>query len=193
MSEQTEILKKTLDRFFQGLQVGLKSLKEVRGIYDERVAIDFEYAVGQDTACAVGIVTVENGEVVEEYQQLIQPPENRYTHWTTNVHGLTSRDTAKSPKFPVVYPEIKKRLAGKIVVAHNIGTDRSVLHKNMTRYGIDLNDLDLERWECTLKLYRNKGFKPCGLDVLCDHFDIDLDHHEALSDARACAKLYLMR
>ena len=41
MSEQTEILKKTLDRFFQGLQVGLKSLKEVRGIYDERVAFEF--------------------------------------------------------------------------------------------------------------------------------------------------------
>ncbi|MCF6177382.1 MAG: 3'-5' exonuclease [Victivallaceae bacterium] len=157
------------------------------------VAIDFEYAVGQDSACAVGIVTVENGEIVEEYQQLIQPPGNRYTYWTTRVHGLTSRDTANSPPFPEVYPEIKKRLAGKIVVAHNIGTDRSVLHKNMTLHDIDPSDLNVERWECTLKIYRAKGFKPCGLDVLCNHFGITLDHHEVLSDARACAKLYLMR
>jgi len=156
-------------------------------------AIDFEYAVGQDTACAVGIVTVENGEIVEEYYQLIQPPDNKYNYWTTQVHGLTWRDTISSPLFPEIYPEIKQRLSGKIVVAHNIGTDRSVLYKNMTRYGIDHSDIGIKCWECTLKLYRSKGFKACGLDVLCEHFDIELDHHEALSDARACAKLYLLR
>ncbi len=42
------------------------------------VAIDFETAVGRDSACAVDLVTVENGEIVEEYCQLIQPPVNRY-------------------------------------------------------------------------------------------------------------------
>ena len=155
-------------------------------------AIDFEYAVGQDTACSVGIVIVENGEIVEEYYQLIHPPDNKYTYWTTQVHGLTKYDTMDEPLFPEVYPEIKQRLSGKVVVAHNIGTDRSVLYKNMTRYGIDHDDMDIERWECTLKIYRSKGFKPCGLDVLCEHFDIALDHHEALSDARACAELYLL-
>jgi DNA polymerase-3 subunit epsilon len=154
-------------------------------------AIDFEYAVGQDTACSVGIVTVENGEIVEEYHTLIQPPDNRYTHWTTNVHGLSAADTRNSPFFPEIYPELKRRLENRLVIAHNIGTDRSVLLKNMSRYGIDHSDLPINGWECTLKIYRKKGFKPCDLHTLCNRFDIELNHHEALSDARACAMLYM--
>ncbi len=41
------------------------------------------------------------------------------------------------------------------------------------------------------EIYRTKGFKPCALNVLCGQFGIELNHHEALSDARACAQLYL--
>ena len=62
----------------------------------------------------------------------------------------------------------------------------------MQDYNIAYSELNIAtKWECTLKIYRDKGFKPCGLDILCEHFNIDLEHHEALSDARACAKLYL--
>jgi PD-(D/E)XK nuclease superfamily len=41
MSEQEKTLDATLNKFFQGLQAGLKSLKEVRQIYDEQVAFEF--------------------------------------------------------------------------------------------------------------------------------------------------------
>ncbi len=158
------------------------------------VAIDFETAVGRDSACAVGIITVENGKIVEEYSQLIKPPGNRYAWYTTKVHGLTAYDTANAPTFLTVYPEIKRRLQGKTVVAHNESFDRSVLQANMSRCGLDYRELSLpERWECTKLIYQRKGFKPCKLNYLCNHFAIKLDHHDALSDARACAKLYLLR
>ena len=157
------------------------------------VAIDFETAVGHDSICAVGIITVEDGEIVEEYHQLIQPPGNRYTHWTTNVHGMTSATTANSPVFSEVYPEIKKRIAGKMIVAHNEAFDRPALQKTMARHGLDYSELELaERWECTKKLFQKRGFKSCKLNSLCDYFNIELNHHEALSDARACAKLYII-
>ena len=156
-------------------------------------AIDFETAVGHDSICAVGIITVEGGKIVEEYHQLIKPPGNRYTHWTTQVHGMTSATTANSPDFPEVYPEIRKRIKGKIIVAHNEAFDRPALMKTMSRYGLDYSELQLpERWECTKRIYQKKGFKPCRLNVLCEHFNIELNHHEALSDARACAKLYMI-
>ena len=59
-------------------------------------------------------------------------------------------------------------------------------------FGFDYSDLSIaDRWECTMKIYRAKGCKPAGLNSLCNRFDIELDHHEALSDARGCAKLYL--
>jgi len=154
-------------------------------------AIDFEYAVGQDTACSVGIVTVENGTLIEEFHSLIQPPDNKYSFYTTRVHGLTSKHTRDAKLFPEVFPEIQKRLKDKTVVAHNIATDRSVLFKNMSRYDINHDIMPIKNWDCTLKIYRNKGFKPCKLDNLCSHFGIELNHHDALSDARACALLYI--
>ena len=41
--------------------------------------------------------------------------------------------------------------------------------------------------------YKAKGFKPARLSDCCRVMNIPLNHHEALSDARACAKLYLLR
>ena len=158
------------------------------------VAIDFETAIGRDSACAVGIVTVENGKIVEEYYQLIQPPGNKYAWYTTKVHGLTAADTINAPTFLELYPELEQRLSNKTVVAHNESFDRSVMRENMQLYGLDYSSLSLApKWECTKLIYQRKGYKPCKLNALCDHFAIALDHHEALSDARACAKLYLMR
>lgn len=158
-------------------------------------AIDFETATGyRHSACAVGIVTVENGEITDQYSTLIRPPGNEYWPVNIGVHGIRPKDTVKTPTFAELYPEIHKRLIGKTVVAHNESFDRSVLKNTMAYYELDYADLALPaRWECTVKIYRAKGFHPCKLSDCCRHLGIQLNHHEALSDALACAKLYLMR
>lgn len=158
-------------------------------------AIDFETATSKrDSACAVGIVTVENGVIIDEFHALIQPPNNEYNWHNIQVHGITQRHTINAPEFYHVYPEIKKRLSGKTVVAHNESFDRSVLKSSMAMYGIDYSDLNIaEKWECTLKIYKAKGYAPATLDACCRVNGIQLKHHEALSDARGCAKLYLKR
>lgn len=154
------------------------------------VAIDFETAHSHHI-CSVGIVCVENGTVVDEYSALIRPPDNYYNLQCTNVHGLTAEHTENAPTFDKIYPEIKKRLKGKVVVAHNESFDRTTLQKTMNDYGLDYSELELpDRWACTLKIYRSKGFSPAGLEACCEKLCIDLNHHEALSDARACAELY---
>lgn len=157
------------------------------------VAIDFETATAErKSACAVAIITVEEGQIVDAYHQFIQPPNNEYSWRNTQVHGMTSRDTRNSPNFAQILPEIQKRLAGQTVVAHNESFDRSVLTRTLEHYGHDYASLNLAaRWQCTMKIYKAKGFKPAKLNVLCDHFSIELKHHEALSDAKACAELFL--
>lgn len=158
-------------------------------------AIDFETATGKrSSACAVGIVTVENGVITEEYYSLIQPPDNAYIHWNIAVHGIQPQDTAHSPTFSDVYPEIKKRLHGRTLVAHNESFDRSVLKRTMEHYALDYTELGLaDRWECTMRIYKAKGFVPYKLDACCHQLGIPLKHHEALSDAIGCAHLYLRR
>ncbi|NOX35162.1 MAG: 3'-5' exonuclease [Deltaproteobacteria bacterium] len=158
-------------------------------------AIDFETATGKRySACAVGMATVENGKITDEYHTLIQPPDNKYFRHNTNVHGITENDTADALFFPDIYPEIKERLVGKTIVAHNESFDRSVLQKTMEYYNLDYSKLNISKqWECTLKIYRAKGYHPASLDVCCKRQGIKLNHHEALSDARGCAMLYLKK
>ncbi|HBM15848.1 MAG TPA: DNA polymerase III subunit epsilon [Lentisphaeria bacterium] len=159
-------------------------------------AIDFETATGhRHSACAVAIVTVQDGRMVDEYYSLIQPPGNEYWYRKhIEVHGITPKHTKNMPLFSGIYPEIRKRLAGKILVAHNESFDRNVLFYTMSHYALDYSDLNLNpRWECTCKIYRSKGFNPARLDCCCQRMGIELQHHQALSDARACAFLYLNR
>lgn len=158
-------------------------------------AIDFETATGRrNSACAIGIVTVENGEITDQYYRLIRPPGNTYNWMNINVHGIRPEDTAFEPEFHELYPQIKARLANKVVVAHNEVFDRSVLKRTMEYYGLEYEELNLaDRWECTMKIYRKKGFRPYKLNACCERLGIELKHHEALSDAVACAKLYLLR
>ncbi len=157
-------------------------------------AIDFETAI-RHHICAVGIVTVENGKIIDEYHTLIQPPNNEYNWYNIQVHGITENDTHNAPAFNKIYPEIKKRLQGRIVVAHNESFDRSVLQKTMSENGLDYSELNIsDRWECTMRLCRANDKYPSGkLDECCAVDNIELQHHEALSDARACAQLYLRR
>ena len=156
-------------------------------------AIDFETAQAHHI-CAVGIVTVENGKIIDEYHSLIRPPGNKYTWYTIQVHGINPEDTENEQSFMEIYPEIKKRLKSRVVVAHNEPFDRNVLMKSMLDNGIPYSDLNIaDRWEDTVKIYRAKGFKPANLAACCQRMDIELNHHEALSDARACAELYLRR
>jgi DNA polymerase-3 subunit epsilon len=158
-------------------------------------AIDFETATGKrSSACAVGIVTVENGKITEEYYSLIQPPDNTYFGMNIAVHGIRPQDTADAPTFKQLYPEIKKRLQDQTLVAHNEVFDRSVLKRSMEHYALDYAGLELtDRWECTMRIYKAKGFIPYKLNACCERLGIPLRHHEALSDAIGCAHLYLRR
>lgn len=158
-------------------------------------AIDFETATGKrSSACAVGIVTVENGAITEEYYSLIQPPANEYFGMNIGVHGITPQDTRNAPTFYELYPEIRKRLQGRTMVAHNEVFDRSVLKRTMEYYDLYYGELELaDRWECTMRIYKAKGFIPYRLNSCCERLGIPLKHHEALSDAIGCAKLYLRR
>ena len=157
-------------------------------------AIDFETATGhRNSACAVAIITVMDGQVTDEYYQLIQPPGNQYWRQNIAVHGIRPSDTASAPTFFDIYEEVRKRLMGRTVVAHNESFDRSVLRRTMEHYDLDHSELSLaDRWECTLKIYRAKGFRPANLAACCARLNIPLNHHNALSDALGCARLFII-
>ncbi|MXV38041.1 exonuclease [Flavobacteriaceae bacterium Ap0902] len=146
-------------------------------------ALDFETAQGyRHSICQVGLVRVENGSVVDEVNLLVQPPDNYYWNQFTDIHGISSEDTLLSPTFDKVWNTIEPFITGQTVVAHNgLAFDFPVLEKTLAYYGMQAPAYNKV---CTYKIFRKK------LNLLCQDYAIALNHHDALSDAKACAALY---
>jgi len=145
-------------------------------------AIDFETAHGdRSSICQVGLVKVNCGEIVDRLELLVQPPSNFYWNSFTDIHGITPEDTKDAPPFDVVWPTIKPFIVHQNVVAHNGSFDFSCLQQTLEFYGLRIPDY--EKF-CTYQIYRK------SLKVLCLEHAIELNHHNALSDAMACAKLF---
>lgn len=67
------------------------------------VALDFETAdYSPDSACALGLVRVENHQIVERTYSLIKPPRQRFVF--TYLHGITWEDVANQPTFAELWP-----------------------------------------------------------------------------------------
>ncbi len=147
-------------------------------------AIDFETAIGKRwSICSIGLVRIENGEVTHKINQLICPPGNEYHPKNIEIHGITPDKTKSAPTFNKVWDMLKPFIEGQVVVAHNIEFDSSCLTQVLDYYHLAQPSYQKQ---CTLKLF---GYK---LDSLCHRFNIPLNHHDALSDAMACARLYWM-
>ena len=148
-------------------------------------AIDFETAHPKRwSICQVGLVQVENGLITNEVSILVQPPDNIYWSRFIDIHGITPEMTRNAPTFAAVWPLIERYIQNRNVVAHNgFGFDFNVLAQTLEYYGLTVPDY--EKF-CTYRIYRD------NLSSLCQKFEIKLNHHEALSDARACARLFLL-
>lgn len=151
------------------------------------VAIDFETAdTGRDSACAVGLVRVEAGRVVRREHRLIRPP--RQTFQFTYLHGISWRDVEREGTFDDVWPELTSVLAGaEFLAAHNAPFDRSVLSACCANAGLAMPALE---FRCSMRLAREAwSLYPTTLPDVCRHLTLPLKHHDAASDAEACARI----
>lgn len=148
------------------------------------VAIDVETAIGKRwSICQIGLAIVENGKIIKTISKLVKPPNNEYSQWNINVHGITPERTENKPLFPEVWEEIYPFLAGKKLVAHNASFDMNCLQQTLEFYDLLVPELECY---CTFKMTGQK------LNIACDAYGIELlNHHDASDDAVACAEVYL--
>ena len=152
-------------------------------------AIDFETAdYGRDSACAVGLARVEDCRVVKTAYRLIRPP--RPDMRFTDIHGITWEDVENEPLFGEVWPELADLFEGvDFIAAHNAPFDKGVLYACCAAAGLLPPPLP---FICTVKLAKQElCLKPATLAHVCHHLSIPLNHHNALSDAEACAKIMI--
>lgn len=152
-------------------------------------AIDFETAdYKRDSACAVAIVIADGSQVIERAEYLIRPPRRRMVF--SYLHGITWEQVEGQPSFAELWPEIAPRLDGvEFIAAHNAPFDAGVLRACCAAAGLDTPPAG---FVCTVRVARDTwNIFPTKLPDVCRHLGIALRHHDAGSDAEACARIVI--
>lgn len=153
------------------------------------IAIDFETANSdRHSPCEIGLVLVENFEIKEKLSFLIRPKENYFDAFNVDLHGIDENLVENESEFDVVYNKLKTYFSNYPIVAHNASFDISVLRHTLDLYNIDYPET---KYSCTYQMSKQhlKGQFSYKLDSICNYYNLELDHHRALSDAIACAEI----
>ncbi len=153
------------------------------------VAIDFETANhARNSACAVALVRVEEDRIAQRACHLIRPPGKEFLF--SHIHGITWSQVAHEATFGEIWPSLSRMLHGiQFLAAHNAPFDRAVLEACCRTYGFSTPPIP---FLCTVQLARKRwNIRPTKLPDVCRHLGISLNHHDAASDAQACAQIVM--
>ena len=157
------------------------------------VSIDLEMANSEASSiCAIGMVFVSGGEVVDSFYSLVKPMPNMYCFFNSRVSGITYRDTRLAPRFPDVWKQIAPKIDHLPFVAYNKASDEKCLKAAFKRYNMRYpNYVFYCTYQAALKQLSGKvdNFK---LSTVANYCGYQLQHqHNALADAEACAAIAL--
>jgi len=153
---------------------------ETTGLFPER----------HDRIVEIAVIRVDSaGRRLDEYCSLVNP--NRDLG-PTHIHGISAREAAAAPPFEEIAGDVVARLAGAVIVGHNVLFDFRFLDSEYKRLRCPLPEAALL---CTMHLSQRADPLVPGrkLGVCCSHFGINLrDAHSAYHDAEATARLFLV-
>lgn len=143
-----------------------------------------------DRMSALGIAVVEGGRIVYEKEYLINP-ETYFDRFNIGLTGITPELVRGERTFGELWPEIEPLFDIGVLAAHNAPFDMGVLYKCLRAYGI--NWRPCAPYVCTCRMGRRAlpELPDHKLNTMCRCLGINLDHHHAGSDSRACAELLL--
>lgn len=149
-------------------------------------AIDFETAnASRGSACAIGLVMVENGEIIARLSQLIRPDPLYFDPFNVAIHGISAADVRDAPTFSEFWPSLWPRIAGPLV-AHNAAFDMSVLRYSLDSFGASYPETDYF-CSCVISKLAWPEYPTYALNHVAREIGVSFNHHDAEEDAFACA------
>ena len=135
---------------------------------------------GTDRIVEIAIVQVEGGEIVREWETLVNP--NRDIS-NSDIHGISADIVSLAPMFDEIADEVSFLLNNRILVAHNISFDARMIKQEYQRIN---KVIDLGSGFCTLQQTRMR------LSGACEAYGVENSSaHRALADARATAEILI--
>jgi len=154
------------------------------------VVVDIETTGGRASThrvTEIGAVKIQGGEVIDEWQSLINP-QRSIPASITRLTGISEQMVADAPVFAEVANEFADFMGEAIFVAHNVNFDYGFLTQEFDRLNRRFRFPKLCTCASMRKYY--PGYRSYSLKNLTDAFQIDLkSHHRALCDAKAAAEL----
>jgi DNA polymerase-3 subunit epsilon len=129
----------------------------------------------------VGIVLLEDGEVVEQWSSLVNPA-MRIPSTIEAFTGISNEMVAEAPVFEDLRTEVRRRLDGRLFVAHNARFDYGFVRNEFRRLGEKFAAPVL----CTVRLSRAlfREHPRHNLDALIERYGLECGaRHRALGDA----------
>lgn len=159
------------------------------------IAIDYETANSSYlSACALGVSVVIQGEVSETFATYVKPPKEfaEFDPFNVMIHGIKPADVKGAPTFDDIWERVES-FTSKYelpIACHYSGFDIRVTQALLKYYEKQFSDI---RFYDTYTIARKLWPQLINhkLDTLAETFGIELNHHEASSDAEACAKIAL--
>lgn len=137
--------------------------------------------------CQIGWVEFEDDKIVDEFESLVNP-NAPFLQRNINVHGIKAADVKGAPTFEELYPYICERLTSHAIAHHSSFDWQAFAH---ACYLCDLKIPEVV-WLDTRVLSQSMWpeLENFQLPTVCEHLGIELrQHHDALSDARACGQI----
>ncbi len=156
-------------------------------------AIDFETANSRYySACSLGVVLFENGKIAKRNLYMINPDCN-FAPENVAIHGITRAQVADAPKFDALWPELVPIFRKFRVVAYS-DFDAKVLRSLIRHYGLTVEDSFTLNYFDVCQCARDNilGLTNYKLPTVAEFLNIEgLKHHDAVSDAETCGKIYV--
>ncbi|GGA61481.1 ATP-dependent DNA helicase DinG [Ornithinibacillus halotolerans] len=147
-------------------------------------------AANKDKIMEVGMVVIENDQIVDEFSTMLYP-EKPIPPFITKLTGITDDDVKDAPSFSEMADTIVDILKDSYLIAHNVPFDMGFLNAELSAIGKErLYNPVIDTVELTRIFFpQAPGFK---LGILAEYLHIEHENpHRALSDAYVTAKLFL--
>lgn len=154
------------------------------------VALDVETAnANAHSICSIGIAKFSNGQLIDQYYQLINPEET-FRQINISIHGIRPSDVQSQPTFDRIKNDMLHFIDDLPVIAHNASFDMGALKADYIRYQLPYDKI---QYMCSAILSRAlvKSVPNHKLSTMADHYQIELNHHHALSDAIASGAILI--
>jgi len=141
-----------------------------------------------DRIIEIGLLCVEDNEIVEQYQTLLNP-QTYLSPFIENMTGISADDLVNAPTFYDVKERLRNFFEDSVFVAHNVRFDYGFLKNEFKRFNIKFSPKHF----CTVKLskYLYPQYTHHNLDSIITRFGFTISRrHRAFDDAKILWNFY---